>query len=420
VQALAGRIVTRRVIAGSMRKSLIELASTITGRAISASGVLVISVVLSRQLSLPEAGGFFFAFTLLMGLAIFARVGQELRLIRAVAWRSKASEGRADLAASLEVVTVASLAVSAPFAVAWLIVPEPSPLTLIWLALLPTAMTNLTASYFKGRGDNSLGALSEVGSVSLVASAGYLVFPPQSATEAWMVLSAASWLVAGGWLAVAIGRRRLTARRVGAWRALVRDSRHLWSVAVLSYVAQWGVLVIVMLAMTQDAVAILNALLRLLAPLQFVVLSLDLFLAPRFARKSPDEIIRARRRGITACLSLAAPYALVLLLWPDRVLATLYGQAYGGFGLELQILVAGILIQMVFGANGVLLNMLSEDRAMTASVLLRTLAAIVLPLALFFVPSLSIACLALSVSLVIQTLYLRHRAAIALGRRRPA
>jgi O-antigen/teichoic acid export membrane protein len=403
-----------------MRKPLIELASAIAGRAISAFGVLAISIVLSRQLSLAEAGSFFFGFTILMGMAIVARVGQELRLLRSVARQSGAGTERTELWTSLKIVVAASLALSAPFFVLWAVLPQESPLTLIWLALLPTAVTNVTASYLKGRGYNGLGALSEVGNVSLVACAWYLAFPAASAVEAWRVLSVVSWAVAGAWLLGTVNGLRCEERPSGEWRKFVHDARHLWAVAILSYLAQWGVLMIVMLALARDSVAVLNALLRLLAPLQFIVLTLDFFLAPRFARKRNVEILRTRRRGVAACLTLATPYALAVLIWPNVLLATIYGSRYAGYGLELQILAVGIILQMSLGANGILLNMLSEDAAMTKSVILRFIIASSIQLILFFKGVLWIGCLSLSISLVMQALYLRRKVTRALHRRQEA
>jgi hypothetical protein len=148
-------------------KLAIELASAFTGRFVSAGGVLAISIILSRQLALPDAGTFFEAFTVLMGLAILTRCGQELRLLRAVAQSGKGSLH--EFMASLSLVTLASIVVGMPFVLWWAHSGSQAPLQLVWLPLIPTAMTNVVAAYIKGVGRTGLGALAEVGSISVVA-----------------------------------------------------------------------------------------------------------------------------------------------------------------------------------------------------------------------------------------------------------
>jgi O-antigen/teichoic acid export membrane protein len=184
-------------------------------------------------------------------------------------------------------------------------------------------------------------------------------------------------------------------------------------VAVLSYAAQWGVVFVVGIVLSHNAVAIMNALLRLLAPLQFVILTLDYFVAPRFARGNDADIARVRRRSIITGLALVAPYALALLSAPGLLLSYIYGPNYGAYGNELRILIAGLLFQMAMGPNGILLNMLSHDREMTVSVVLRICINLGIQMILFVRPALWIAAASYSGALLGQCIYLRITAARA-------
>ena len=398
-------------------RAAIELGSAFTGRFISAGGVLAISVLLSRQLPLAEAGKFFEAFAVLMGAAILTRCGQELRLLRAVAQKAKRNLSADELVASSSLVVAASVLAGLPF-LAWSgLSGPPSPLKLIWLPLIPAAMTNVIAAYFKGLGRSGLGALAEVGGISLVATGWFIVFPAQDALSAWLVLSIAAWLVGLGWWGIAVASGKGGVRIQPLRMDLLTEGRHLWLVSVLSYVSQWGIVLLVALTMSPDAVAIVNALLRLLAPMQFVALTLDYFVAPRFARGTAVDINRVRQRSIWTGITLTAPYAAILLVQPTRILTFVYGADYGAYGNELRILIIGMLCQTVLGPNGILLNMLSRDRDMLRGVVLRIIVNFVAQLFLFVHPAVWIAAAAYSLALFAQAAYSAKKASYAIRSR---
>jgi len=391
-------------------KALLELGSSFVARSLSAAGVLLISIILSRQLNLSETGTFFAAFTLLMGLAIFCRVGQELRLLRSVATKKDGEGHREDLLSS-SLITIAASGVIAVVIFSWWLWSErSSPLTLLWVPLIPVALLNIASSYLKGIGSGGLGALSELGGISLIVSCYFLWSPQRTALNAWLVFCLVSWFVAVAWCVVAYIKAPGAMRVSHRWRNLITDARHLWAVALLSYLAQWGAMILVTIILAQDSVAVMNVLLRLLAPLQFVVLTLDYFLAPRFAHGTKGSILRARFLGIVTGLAIAFPYGLVLMIWPSVVLGHLFGSDYAAFGLELRLLIGATMLQMAFGANGMLLNMLSKDRAMTNSVILRLVVNTVLQFGLFLAPFLWMASLAHGAALMAQAIYLRMTA----------
>lgn len=388
-------------------KDGIHLGGAFAGRFVSAAGVLAITVLLSRQLPLAEAGAFFEAFTILMGLAILTRCGQELRLLRVVARCERGEEAHEELSASLAVIVLACAIIGLPILAWWGFSGPTSPLQLVWLPLLPTAVTNVAAAYAKGMGRPAVGALGEVGSISAVATILLLFFPPRSALEAWWALSFAAWIVGFAWYLIPLALGAVSVKLAAPRSAVLSEAKHLWFVSVLSYVAQWAVIVVVAIAMSDEAVAALNGLLRLIAPLQFVILTLDYFVAPRFAGGTTADIIRVRRWSIAVGLAIVLPYAGLLLGIPGQFLEFLYGPQYSAYGYELRILVVGTLFQMALGPNGMLLNMLSHDRANTLSVVLRIAAAFAVQSVLFVHPALWIAAASFSGALVAQSLFLK-------------
>lgn len=397
-------------------RASIELAGAFAGRSVSAAGVLAITVLLSRQLSLAEAGAFFEAFTILMGLAILTRCGQELRLLRTVARREGGRRTHEELSGSLAVVALASLVIGLPIMIWWSSSDAASPLKLLWLPLLPAAVTNVAAAYAKGMGKPALGALGEVGSISVVATIWLFVFPPGSALDAWLVLSFSAWVVGLIWYLILVFSGSFMLRLAIPRLPLLDEAKHLWLVSVLSYVAQWAVIFMIAIAMSTEAVAILNGLLRLLAPLQFVILTMDYFVAPYFSRESSSNINKVRSWSIATSLLVASPYAGLLIAVPETSLEFLYGLQYSPYGDELRILVAGTLLQIMLGPNGMVLNMLSRDKAMTASVILRVVVSLLTQIFIFIHPVLWIAAASFTAALVIQSIYLRAMADRAVER----
>lgn len=388
-----------------MRRWL-PLIRAVFGRAVSAGGVLAVSVVLSRQLSLPEAGSFFTAFAAAMGVSIFLQAGQPLLLIRKVAVRDDGPD--------LFFQTLGNIAlISGPLIclmIAWQILTRAGgdPVGWIWVPLLPIVIIGQCASYLKGQGRPGAGGLFEVGVISAVATIYFVIFPAQTAMSAWWIFCVIAWISAIIAIAgVMHGMRRGMPNTLYNPK-LIYEARILWLNSVLSYVSQWGGVLIVAATLDADAVAILNAVFRLLAPIQFVVITLDYFLAPKLAARGTFDLRRLRMLGVLASLGLIAPYLLVLLVIPDIVLVTLFGDAFSGYGFALQILAFGALVQIVLGANGIALNMWGQDRIALNGVLLRSAMATFGSAALIPYYGLTAAVIAFSAAVVCQNGYYRY------------
>jgi len=379
------------------------------GRFISSAGVLGLSVLLSQQLSLEEAGKFFGAFAALMGIAIFLRSGQELLLIRKIAQDKDEPESQSSLFMhSLATVFCLSLvAVIILYAYYFTGEETPSPLSELWKPILPVTLINLAAAYMKGQGRSGMGGLYEVGLISMMAFLVFLVAPPTDAHSSWRIFTWVAWIT----FLISIGMAILRAQpSISAFRpqaSLLFEARHLWAFAVLSYLSQWGGLLVVAALVGSESVAILNALFRLLAPIQFVIITLDFFLAPKFSIASGREINRLRNLGIVASLAIAFPYIGFLLVAPNFVLWNVFGADYAAYSTELRILVVSSFVTMAIGANGILLNMCNKEKAVIVGVLGRSLVSVFLTLVLINYISLTAAVLGFALALVMQNLFYR-------------
>ncbi|MEM7176195.1 MAG: hypothetical protein AAF503_00700 [Pseudomonadota bacterium] len=345
---------------------LTPLTAALSGRVISAAGVLLFNILVTRQLSLSQAGQVLTAFVALMGMAILLQGGMTLLLIRklAVAQGDRAAQTRV-VARIVATVLVLACGVSALAGlIAWGLGWSDQPIGYLWLALLPTTLIGLAAAVFKARGHPGWGGFWEVGMISVLASGALLITPQTDALTVWWIFCMAAWLACLLAFGHMLCARIVPAPGPGLLRpslAPMIEARHLGLIAGLSYLAQWGGVLLSSVLLGEDSVTLLNALFRLLAPLQFVILTLDAWLAPEFAVLEPYQARHLRRVGICLGLGLAGPYAAVLLLFPDAVMTALFGAEFAGQGLAIALLMAGTLTQIALGANGILLTMRGDE-----------------------------------------------------------
>ncbi|WP_139194234.1 lipopolysaccharide biosynthesis protein [Roseovarius nanhaiticus] len=336
------------------------------GRFLSASGVIAISVTLSRQLSLAEAGAFFGAFITLMGMAIALQFGSPLIILRSVARLSGDTAGAdAIFGRALSNLTVVCAVVAAGWIGAVALGGSfDTPMAWVWVNFLPVAVMGPVSAYVKAKGHPGWGGFWEVGVLSLIGVALVLIARPADAMEAWLAFSVACWT------GMILGFLHAGARHLKsiAWPApdlkLMLEGRHLWAVAVLSYASLWGGVLIAEWLLDPEATAVLNALFRALAPLQFLILTIDFYMAPKFAAADKAALYRLYTRARIACALLAVPYAALTLAVPSEFLNLLYGEGYGAYGTELRVIIGAILVQIALGPAGILLNMRGQDKIM--------------------------------------------------------
>lgn len=387
-------------------KRFIPLTKAIAGRLSSAAGVLLLSMLVSQQLSLNEAGAFFAAFTTLMGAVIFLQLGLGILLIRKIATSENTGSSSVFLSSIILV-----LATSVPAAGILLLIDvaaaSPTPLSKVWMPLIPASLLGMIGAFFKGHNWPGFGGLFEVGMISTIAVIACYLWPPQTGLEAWRILTAAAWLsvfLAG--FAVFASRLQIgSAANLDLELAI--EARYFWGNNILSYVAQWcGVFIVAALMSTSD-VAALNAVLRLLAPLQFVILTLDYFLAPKLAQSPPRLALRLRNYGALACLGLSIPYAGALLIFPDWFLSTLFGDAYAPYASELRIVTFSVLLQMSLGPNGIFLNMRGREHISMYGVALRGIVSIAVSAIAIPLVGVIGAAIAFAVAIIAQAVYYR-------------
>ncbi len=392
-----------------------RLAKTLLARLTSALGVIVLSVLLARMLSLEEAGEFFGAFTICMGLSIVLRWGQDIMVLREIANAAETQQHTAVwhaifLVGGLSVFVTAALLITATL--------TDSNATLLYRAaapLLPLALMNVFSAILKGNNKPALGGLFEVGLVSGAASILIFLSSASTASAAWDCLVISAWVLSASIASYTVWIHDIRWTRPTNLIHRVRQSFDLWLVAVLSYLSQWGGVIFMAAVANIAEIAIVNALFRLLAPIQFVILTLDAFFAPRFARENVSNCTVAHRQSVYFGLLVVSPYAFIILTRPELLLVTIYGQSYGGHGLALQLLAIASVVQISMGPNGMLLMMRQAERTVLLSVVLRATTSLFCFALLYSWSPIFAAVISFSAGVFLQSLFNR-RAAIRLLR----
>ena len=247
-----------------------------------------------------------------------------------------------------------------------------TPTAWVWLNILPTAAMGPLSSYLKAKGYPGRGGFWEVGILSLIACGVMLVAPPKDAMTAWIVFSSACWVGMTAAVVLAGTRHFRPFVRPVLDIPLLFEGRFLWLMSVLAYMSLWGGVVISNWLLAESYTAVLNALFRTLAPLQFLILTVDFYMAPKFASAQGLQLWKLYTKARTTCTFMALPYALLTLTFPSVFLSTVFGESFAQFDTEMRLIVVAIMVQIALGPTGILLNMHGLDRATLLCMVLRS------------------------------------------------
>ncbi|WP_395003071.1 hypothetical protein [Cypionkella sp.] len=120
-------------------------------------------------------------------------------------------------------------------------------------------------------------------------------------------------------------------------------------------------LVIATFILSNYDIATLNAIFRLIAPVQFTALTMDFYLASKFSQKFGFGLLMARNMGRNYTLIFLIPYTLMTAVFAEPLIEFLYQDRSEKSAFYLRLLMVAALIQTGFGSNGMLLNMKNQE-----------------------------------------------------------
>ena len=187
----------------------------------------------------------------------------------------------------------------------------------------------------------------------------------------WYIMTAIAWFIMLVTFTYLIYSIEIRLNHLKGSAENFREAYKFWILTTLNYLSQWGGVILIIFLKEDSEIAIINAVLRLFTPLQFIVSSIDLYLAPKIFRVSSQNLLQLRNFGRICGLILATPYAVLLIFRPHLLLDYFYGNL-GNIPIEsINILMATGIIQIAIGPHGILLNMLDREGVVLRAAIVR-------------------------------------------------
>lgn len=138
-------------------------------------------------------------------------------------------------------------------------------------------------------------------------------------------------------------------------------------------------------------------------------------IAHLFAKGDMRKLQQMITRSAQAVLLFAVPVVIVIVVFGEYILSTVYGPAYEGAYLPLVILCIGQLVNAAMGAVGSLLNMTGHERDTTKSILIGAIVNVVLNVTLIPIWGITGAAVATACTLIAWNMIMWHKVRLRIG-----
>ncbi|WP_346839080.1 flippase [Microbulbifer sp. SAOS-129_SWC] len=364
------------------RELFLNTGVSLAARILAALGAFIVSLLIGRQLGASESGYYFLAFSVVTFLAGFSRIGLENTLLRFTgaafaeqAWGTVRSVfTRAMLLTSGASFVVALLLYLSAGWLAERVFAKPE-LTAVLRAMAPgvvgLALFTMISMGLQGLRRIVASVFTINIFVNLFLAVALVMFGIVSAEYAGWAYSGASLLAAcAGYLLF----RRNLGRGDGSvsWPELFQSCLPLWVVVLMGQLTQWSGQFIAGVWVEPEAVAQLAVAQRTALLTSFILMAVNLVVAPRFAAMYKQgqmaELEKLALTSVKLMVLFALPIVVVMLVFPG-FLMSLFGEGFRGGAHLLQILVVGQFINVATGSVGYLLTMSGHERDLRNTVL---------------------------------------------------
>lgn len=191
------------------------------------------------------------------------------------------------------------------------------------------------------------------------------------------------------------------------WGPFIKSAVNLWLVTIMVQGMSWAGLMIASLYTSPSEFAKLAAALKVANLANFVLIAVNMVVAPKFAALIKRNDLNALNilvaDSLRLVLVIAIPFCVMGFILSDFVMA-IFGQEFEGSGLLLAILLVGMTINVVTGPVGILLTMSGNERDFRQTLVISLLVSIPLCLALSLYFGVFGSAIAISVSISLQNL----------------
>lgn len=179
----------------------------------------------------------------------------------------------------------------------------------------------------------------------------------------------------------------------------------LFWVSVMQMTINWFSYIVLGVYSTEADVGVLGMAIRVVTLLGFFLMAVNSITAPKIAEmynKNNHYALENMCRGASTLLLYATlPFVVIIFLFANRVIG-LFGDEFIGYGVVLQVLVIGQLVNIITGPVGILLIMSGNERIMRNNLFITMLVCVLLNIILIPVYGLIGAAVSFSLSMAIQ------------------
>lgn len=359
--------------------TLIKLGFAAGAKTAAAFAAFALTALVTRNMPNDEAGLFLLGFTLITVLSIFFRLGLDNVILRFLSAhgtdafaQEKLNRGLLWIATAVLPATIAGMALSEQIATHILNKPEFEPVLFWMLPALPAmAIFFLLSFAFQAQHRVVVTTIFQNLGIStlFIAGFGYLWYNQPdaigavSSAQLYSVV-AASVLIAA--ITIWFSQRNVHFKLTG-YRdpELTHASMNLWTASIMSLAVQWSGILIAGAMLPAEEVAQLTAAQRTAMLTSFVLMVVNMVVAPRYARLwkegNIERIQYLAKWSTRGMIALVLPVVAVMMIWPEKVMG-LFGEGFEGAAVLLMILAAGQFVNVATGSVGYLLNMSGNER----------------------------------------------------------
>jgi O-antigen/teichoic acid export membrane protein len=371
----------QHTLATGRAATLIKLAFAAGAKLSAAFIAFGLTALVTRNMPNDEAGLFLLGFSILAVLSIFFRLGLDNVILRFLSAhgtdafaQEKLNRGLLWVATVVIPSTVIGMTFSDQIATHIFNKPAFGPV-LFWmlLALPAMAIFMLLAMAFQAQHRVVITTIFQNLGIStiFIAAFGYLWYEQpgvlNAVTAAQIYAGAAGIILLAAvitWFSQAGIRFDLQGYKD---QELKSASANLWVASNMSLITIWSGVLIAGAMVPAEELAQLSAAQRTAMLTSFVLMVVNMVVAPRYAHmwKAGDMagIQRLAKWSTRGMIAMVAPIILVMVLLPERVMS-LFGEGYEQAALLLAVMAVGQFINVATGSVGYLLNMSGHEKDM--------------------------------------------------------